>query len=202
MFDEPSMPPYDNVLQRLLVSTLPDWPAVSKWYWNLSQPHLDATSPELENKVAELTAGTTNDLEKIMALFYHVSGNIRYMGLTPEKDRPGFEPHDVRLTFEKNYGVCRDKAALLVAMLREAGLKAYPVLINVGGKLDPEVPRLRRKITGQLSPDGPDRRKHARPPAGPRLQPQLSGLPSGRRTAPDQSHPAAGKTSHAGANHG
>ena len=140
MFDEPSMPPYDNVLQRLLVSTLPDWPAVSKWYWNLSQPHLDATSPELENKVAELTAGTTNDLEKIMALFYHVSGNIRYMGLTPEKDRPGFEPHDVRLTFEKNYGVCRDKAALLVAMLREAGLKAYPVLINVGGKLDPEVP--------------------------------------------------------------
>ncbi len=140
MFDEPSMPPYENVLQRLLVSTLPDWPAVSQWYWNLSKAHLEATSPELKNEVAKLTLGITNDLDKIHAIFYYVSGNIRYMGLTPEKDRPGFEPHDVKLTFEKNYGVCRDKAALLVAMLRAAGLNAYPVLINVGGKLDPEVP--------------------------------------------------------------
>ena len=140
MFDEPSMPPYDNVVQRLLVSTLPDWGAVSKWYWDLSKPHLDATTPEMEKTVKGLTAGATNDLEKIKAVFYHVSKNIRYMGLTPEKDRPGFEPHDVKLTFEKNYGVCRDKAALLVALLREAGLKAYPVLISVGTKRDAEVP--------------------------------------------------------------
>ncbi len=140
MFDEPSMPPYNNVLQRLLLSTLPNWQAVSKWYWDLSRPHLEATTPEMKKTVDELTVGTTNDLEKIKAVFYHVSKNIRYMGLTPEKDRPGFEPHDVKLTFEKNYGVCRDKAALLVSMLREAGFNAYPVLINVGGKLDPEVP--------------------------------------------------------------
>ena len=44
------------------------------------------------------------------------------------------------MTFGKKYGVCRDKAALLVAMLREAGLQAYPVLISVGTKRDPEVP--------------------------------------------------------------
>jgi len=140
MFDEPSMPSYENVLQRLFVSTLTDWPAVSKWYWELSQPHLEATTPEMKKTVFELTAGATDDLEKIKAIFYHVSKSIRYMGLTPEKDRPGFEPHDVKLTFEKNYGVCRDKAALLVAMLREAGLNAYPVLISVGSKRDPEVP--------------------------------------------------------------
>jgi hypothetical protein len=62
------------------------------------------------------------------------------MGLTPEKDRPGFEPHDVCLTYGKQYGVCRDKAALLVAMLRIAGLNAYPVLISVGTKKDQDVP--------------------------------------------------------------
>jgi len=140
MFEEPNMPPYERVLQRLLVSTLPDWPAVSKWYWELSQAHLDATTPELKQQVAKLTAGCTNDLEKVKALFYYVSKNIRYMGLTPEKDRPGFEPHDVCLTFDKKYGVCRDKAALLVAMMRVAGLNAYPVLINVGTKRDAEVP--------------------------------------------------------------
>jgi transglutaminase-like putative cysteine protease len=140
MFDEPSMPPYEMVLQRLLVSTLPDWPAVSKWYWELSQSHLDATSPDMKKTVEELTAGAKDDLTKMKAVFYYVSKNVRYMGLTPEKDRPGFEPHDVKITFAKKYGVCRDKAALLVALLRQAGLDAYPVLINVGMKLDAKVP--------------------------------------------------------------
>ncbi len=140
MYDEPGMPPYDMVLQRLYVSTLPDWQAVSKWYWDLSKPHLDATSPEMLAKVSKLTAGAQTDQDKIKALFYYVSKTIRYMGLTPEKDRPGFEPHDVCLTFSKEYGVCRDKAALLVALLRQAGLPAYPVLINVGTKRDPVVP--------------------------------------------------------------
>jgi len=140
MFDEPAMPPYEMVLQRLYVSTLPDWRAISKWYWDLSQPHLAATTPEMQATVSNLTAGAQTDLDKIKAVFYHVSKKVRYMGLTPEKDRPGFEPHDVCLTFGKNYGVCRDKAALLVAMLREAGLPAYPVLISVGTKRDPDVP--------------------------------------------------------------
>ena len=140
MFDEPSMPPASEVLQRVLVSTLPDWPAVSQWYWDLSKPHLDAVTPAMKTAVATLTNGAATELERVQALFYHVSKNVRYMGLTPEKDRPGFEPHDVCLTFEKNYGVCRDKAALLVSMLRLAGFQAYPVLISVGNKRDPEVP--------------------------------------------------------------
>jgi len=140
MFDEPSMPPYENVLQRVLVSTIPDWRDVSKWYWTLSQPHLEATSPELKKTVATLTAGATTDMDKMKALFYFVSAKIRYMGLTPEKDRPGYEPHDVSLTLAKQYGVCRDKAALLVSMLRAAGLNAYPVLTNVGSRKDEEVP--------------------------------------------------------------
>ncbi len=140
MFNEPAMPPYEMVLQRLLVSTAPDWQAVSKWYWDLSKPHIDATTPEMREAVDALTADATTDMDKIKALFYEVSKTIRYMGLSPEKDRPGFEPHDVCLTFEKKYGVCRDKEALLVALLREAGLPAYPVLISVGAKQDPEVP--------------------------------------------------------------
>ena len=48
MFDEPSMPSYTEVLQRLFVSTMPDWKSVSKWYWDLSQSHLDATTPEMQ----------------------------------------------------------------------------------------------------------------------------------------------------------
>ncbi|HEY3861533.1 MAG TPA: DUF3857 domain-containing protein [Verrucomicrobiae bacterium] len=140
MFDEPAMPPYEMTLQRLYVSTMPDWQTVSKWYWALSKSHLDATTPEMKQQVDTLTANDTTEMDRIKSVFYYVSKKVRYMGLTPEKDRPGFEPHDVELTFNKKYGVCRDKAALLVSMLREAGLQAYPVLVSVGVKRDAEVP--------------------------------------------------------------
>ena len=141
MFDEPDMPPYDMVLQRLFVSTVPRWQDVSKWYWNLSKPHLDMTTPDMLETNRLLTANAHTDLDKVKAIFYYVSKKIRYMGLTPEKNRPGFEPHDVCLTFDKKYGVCRDKAGLLVAMLRLAGFQAYPVLINIGAIRDMDVPQ-------------------------------------------------------------
>ncbi|HVU33302.1 MAG TPA: DUF3857 domain-containing protein [Opitutaceae bacterium] len=140
MYDEPSMPPYDATLQRLFISTLPDWRAVSRWYWQLSAPHLAATTQEMKKTVRKLVAGDQNESAKLAGIFHYVAENIRYMGVTPEHDRPGFEPHDVSLTFDKKYGVCRDKAGLLVAMLRIAGFDAYPVLINIGGKRDPEAP--------------------------------------------------------------
>jgi transglutaminase-like putative cysteine protease len=141
MFDEPNMPPYDEVLQRLFVSTVPTWQDISKWYWNLSKPHLDAYTPAMQQTNDLLIAGMTNNLDKVKAIFYYVSRNIQYMGITPETNRPGFEPHDVSITFEKKYGVCRDKAGLLVEMLRLAGFNAYPTLINIGAKRDQQVPQ-------------------------------------------------------------
>ncbi len=142
MFPEPNMPPLSSVVQRLLVSTVSSWEDISKWYWNLCLPHLDATTEEMQNKVDELIKDKKTDLEKVKAIFYFVSQKIRYMGITTEKEAPGFEPHNVNITFENKYGVCRDKAALLVAMLRLAGFQAYPVIIKVGPKMDKEVPMI------------------------------------------------------------
>src|SRR4051794_40617732 len=83
MFDEPSMPPYEIVLQRLLVSTTPSWEDISKWYWDICKGHLDATTPEMKKTVEELTADTKTETERLKAVFYYVSKKIRYMGLTP-----------------------------------------------------------------------------------------------------------------------
>ncbi|RTZ94452.1 MAG: hypothetical protein DSY91_00200 [Deltaproteobacteria bacterium] len=136
---EPSMPSFMRVVMRLLYSTLPSWEAASRWYYQLTEPKLKPT-PAITAKVHELTKGLNNDDAKIKALFYFVAQKIRYMGITAEKNRPGFEPHEVGLTFSRRYGVCRDKAALLVSMLRVAGFRANMVLVNVGGKLDKEIP--------------------------------------------------------------
>jgi transglutaminase-like putative cysteine protease len=140
MFTEPNMPPLYSVVQRLLVSTIPKWEFVSSWYWNLSRPHLKKITPEMRETVKKLTKGIKDQKKRMEAVFKFVSQKIRYMGITTEKESPGYEPHDVNITFENRYGVCRDKAALLVSMLRLAGFKAYPVLINNGPKKDPEIP--------------------------------------------------------------
>jgi hypothetical protein len=129
-YAEPGMPPAYTVVQRLLVSTLPDWKAVSSWYWQLCRPHLEATTPEMKAQVEKLTEGITDRQKKIEAIFKWVSQQVRYMGITTEGTSPGWEPHDVKMTFENRHGVCRDKAALLAAMLRLAGFEAYPVLIR------------------------------------------------------------------------
>ena len=137
---EPGMPEFHTCVQRLLVSTAGSWAEVSRWYWQLCRPRLDAVTPAMKKLTSALIKGKKTDMEKVKAIFQFVSQNIRYMGITPEKEAPGYEPHDVKLTFEQRYGVCRDKAALLVALLELAGFKAYPVLFMAGDPKDDEIP--------------------------------------------------------------
>ncbi len=142
-FPEPSMPSFSTQVQRLGMSTLSNWEEVSRWYWNLCAGHIAATSPAMTNHVRKTLAALGKDSSreaKVRELFRFVSQEVRYMGVTLEEESPGFAPHDVCLTFERRHGVCRDKAALLVALLRIAGIEAYPVLVMVGPKKDRDIP--------------------------------------------------------------
>ncbi len=156
VFPENGMPEVSTCCQRLLVSTVADWKDVSRWYYNLCKGHLQKSTPTIRAKIKELTATATTERDKITAIFKFVSQEIRYMGITTETDAPGYEPHDVNITFDNRYGVCRDKAALLAAMLCEAGIPAFPVIIMVGAKLDPEVPSasFNHAITAARTQDG------------------------------------------------
>ena len=142
IFPEPNMPEWHACVQRVLVSTMADWEDLSRWYWKISEPRMGATVPEMQTEVDAIVAGAESRDEKIWRLFSYVSQKIRYMGVTPEDEAPGYEPHDVSLTYLNKYGVCRDKAALLVVMLRMAGIEAYPVIIHAGERKDPDVPQL------------------------------------------------------------
>ncbi|MBW2120329.1 MAG: DUF3857 and transglutaminase domain-containing protein [Deltaproteobacteria bacterium] len=137
---EPHMPHISRVAMRLLFTTLSSWNEISKWYWGVVEPKLKP-SGAMVRKVEELTAEESSEEGKIRALFSFVSRRVRYLGITTETFKPGFEPHDVKETFSQRAGVCRDKMALLVSMLRIAGFRSYPVLISIGPKIDPEIPR-------------------------------------------------------------
>ncbi len=155
LFPEPNMPPVSQVAMRLLFSNLDSWKDVSRWYYGLVKPKLHPTRGIID-KVKDLTRNLVSPKDRIAAIFFFVARKIRYMGVTDESNRPGFEPHEVGLTFSRRYGVCRDKAALLVSMLRVAGFNAAPVLVSVGRKLDREIPMcyFNHAIAAILDKDG------------------------------------------------
>ena len=64
------------------------------------------------------------------------------MGLGTGK-KQGLEPKPAVETFETKYGVCRDVATLMTAMLREADIEADIVLTTMGFKVDKEIPGIR-----------------------------------------------------------
>jgi transglutaminase-like putative cysteine protease len=158
VFPEPDMPTLYTQVQNLQLSTADSWQAISKWYWDLCQPHFAKAHGLMTNKVAELTANLPagDRLARIRAVYKWVAQEIRYMGLTMEETSPGYAPHDVNVTFDNRYGVCRDKAGLLTVMLRLAGIEAYPVLIHAGVKKDPDVPTpyFNHAIVAVANPDG------------------------------------------------
>ncbi len=67
---------------------------------------------------------------------------VRYTGL--EFGESEIVPHTPDETLKRNYGDCKDKASLLVAALRSAGLKSYVALLSAGfdTDVDPILPGL------------------------------------------------------------
>jgi len=136
---EPGMDDDSFFSYYIMLTTVDSWQDISKWYYGLVKDHLK-TDKAINDKVAEITKDAKNNEEKISKLFYWVAQKVRYLGVDKEKNRPGLEPHDVTYTFETRGGVCRDKAALLVAMLREAGIPSDVILISAGYQLNHKAP--------------------------------------------------------------
>jgi hypothetical protein len=123
---------------RVLVSTVQTWQELSRYAWKLSSDKCLAEQ-SVKDVVAEVTEGLTSQEDKIRAIHYWILENVRYLGIS--MDRSMFlEPHFAAYTLEKEYGVCRDKAVLMVTMLGEIGVPAWVVFINPSRVLDPEIP--------------------------------------------------------------
>ena len=148
---EPSMPAWRSLAARIAVSYFPkdaslrekslaSWRDVGLWYAKLASDRRDAT-PEMQKKVAELTATASNLVEKIRALASFVQHDVRYVAI--ELGLGGHQPHFAGQIFTNRYGDCKDKATLLAAMLQEIGVQSYYVLVQTErGVVTPEAPAL------------------------------------------------------------
>lgn len=123
---EANMPPEVNINPTLLISTFNSWQEIYNWWWSLAKDKISADD-SIKKKVAELIKDKHFEEEKARAIYNYCAQNIRYVAV--EYGQAGYEPHLATDIFKNKYGDCKDKAILLIAMLKEALIPGWPVLI-------------------------------------------------------------------------
>ncbi|HKV12263.1 MAG TPA: DUF3857 domain-containing protein [Thermoanaerobaculia bacterium] len=132
-------PENTGALLRYTWGDAKDWEAVGRWYEGLLA-QVPRNAEPVRRKARELTAGVADPREKILKLLDFARRQVRYVAV--EVGIGGYRPSPPQQVMERLWGDCKDKALLLVDLLREVGIEAYPVLIlaDLGGRVDREIP--------------------------------------------------------------
>ena len=125
-----------DVAPKLMLSSTDSWRDKSLWFHGVNEDYgsFDPT-PEAQAKVDELIRGIDDPMRKIAVLTHWVADNMRYSGISMGKGE-GYTLHNTRTNFTDRCGVCKDKAALLISMLRMAGFEAYPAMTMAGSRIE------------------------------------------------------------------
>jgi len=126
---EDRMPSWCDVTDGFRLSTFTSWDEIYEWWKGMLEDRTEAT-PDIRAKTAELL-DASSQTASAANIYNWVASQIRYVAV--EYGEAGFRPHKADEIFTNKYGDCKDQAILLVTMLREARIKAYPVLIGTRG---------------------------------------------------------------------
>ena len=119
------------------LTTFKSWEELGDWYRSLEADRRQPTEA-IKAKADTLTAGKTDDMAKVKALYDYVSRDFRYVSLSLGLGR--YQPHAASEVMGVGYGDCKDKNTLLASLLQAEGFESTSVLINARQKIDPDVP--------------------------------------------------------------
>jgi tetratricopeptide (TPR) repeat protein len=122
---EPAMPPWPEVLGSVHVSTYKNWDDLGRWYWGLIRDQFDLDE-ETRKLAKKITEGKTTELDKVKAVYKWVTDNTRYVAL--EFGIYGYKPRRCVQTVARGWGDCKDKATVIVTLLKELGIKSTIVV--------------------------------------------------------------------------
>lgn len=133
---EPHMVAKNDVCCKLLLSTSPDWKAKSRWFYGVNEDYGSFNStPDVSKKVSELLKPAKTEQDSISILTHWVADEIRYAGISMGQGE-GYTLHKAEMNFTDRCAVCKDKAGMLIAMLRAAGFKAYAAMTMAGERIE------------------------------------------------------------------
>jgi len=133
---EPRSVDPSDVAPKLLMSTSPDWKSKSTWFYGVNEDYKSfEANDEIRKKVNELLRNARDENDSVTILTHWAGDEIRYLGVSMGKGE-GYTLHSGEMNFTDRCGVCKDKAGMLITMLRAAGFEAYPAMTMAGSRID------------------------------------------------------------------
>ena len=121
-----------NIRRLIEVSDFDSWNDVSRRIWPLFEKAsgLAPNSP-IRKEIARIASADADPTKRIAAALQLVQDRIRYVyiGL----NGANFMPATADDTWDRRFGDCKAKTALLLAVLRELGIRGEALLVNSGG---------------------------------------------------------------------
>lgn len=132
---ESTVPSWYSPYKSSAVTTFKNWGEVAEW----ALPMYEYPNKPVKVDKPEVIEGSLES--RVMTLIRTVQDDVRYLGF--ESGIGAYKPNPPAQVYSQRYGDCKDKSLLLVSLLRDAGLEAYPLLVNteLRDKLEDALPR-------------------------------------------------------------
>lgn len=124
---EARMPSAESLQPHLILSTFSSWDEMGRWYAKLIESQL-SLDPPTERILEQLIQDSPNRRETLRRIHEYVVTQTRYVAL--EFGIHGYKPYPVSQVCNRQFGDCKDKASLLMALLRKAGIDASIALVR------------------------------------------------------------------------
>jgi tetratricopeptide (TPR) repeat protein/transglutaminase-like putative cysteine protease len=131
--DEDNIPSDELTVPYVAYANGSSWHDIAANYSAIVDKQI-AIDGDLKSVVANAVGATTDRAEIIARLLDVIDKNVRYAGV--EVGDGSIVPRPPKSVLQKKYGDCKDKATLLVALLRTAGLSAHVALLGAGSGFD------------------------------------------------------------------
>lgn len=128
IIDEGSYPRWYAPIPMVTVGIRHEWAEIAAWAARL-YPAPKPLPDELKQRIAVWRAMPDMDA-RIAAALRATQEEVRYFGI--EMGSNSHQPSEPAETWERRYGDCKDKARLLVTLLGELDVEAYPALVSAG----------------------------------------------------------------------
>lgn len=126
---EEHVPTWHSQYDGLEVTAYRNWEEVAQWGAELFSGHSKHGQRYRELSRSIQQVRDTRGIDEAIAMAIdHVQKNIRYFGL--ELGENSHRPHSPDTVLRNGYGDCKDKATLLIALLDDIGVKAWPLLVS------------------------------------------------------------------------
>lgn len=148
--EEDWMPPENEVQMALFFApdefqledtkgSFESWDQFANWYRLLTSGRY-ALLPETRQRISDMISESMSERQKIQKLYSFLQNHTRYVAI--ELGLSGWQPQPAQSVFDNCYGDCKDLTTLMIAMLGEVGIKAYPakILTRNNGLLIKEFP--------------------------------------------------------------